>query len=877
MKRFISLILTLAMTLALFPATYVSATDYAGIRIEYPTALVGTQQTTNNYPGSGNPTDEITYKNSNGRVEWLSYTTNAASWNRSVLSLNAGAAGQYGAYKIRVPKAGKYDVTVQYRTRTGGAEGEMYILPITAEADIATALSSATLRVTVDFGTGEDETAITAFHVAEAFSWTADKADEYIVVWKAKEAGSLRPANLIFDGKGDGKAPINAESSLAKATLNLASGESTTITTTSVTMSDLSAGSADDIASLTYESSDINVVTVSGNTVTAAGEGTAKVYTKSGDLIIAENEITVIVPEYSGVRAQYPTNPTAYNLSTDTTTPDDIKYDISGKRVDWYAYTGTYNKTSAPAWNAGSANFYLSANEYAAYKINIPEMGFYNVKLEYRVRTGGGTANMYLLPGDTKEENIETVVESTTPFISNVNFLYSNYENTNDKALLNLEKSFDAKSAGEYIVVWMGVSDGTVRPNNLIFDGCKAGEEKNGLLGEVTLSDTELVVGESATATDSLNDAFTGASVTGTVAYSCDSDVISVNGTTVTANKAGTATLYAEVDGYGNKVALDVTVAAAYSAPTTINYGVFVNEANCASAVTANNVKLSDTTDGIATGELSVGNETLTVTATDDVSGYKFRYWVLGSVATGRYYSSKPSITVTPFANIVLTAIYTEDNEGAKVVDLFNYNGEFLKTLTDLSKLADEKPTMIGHTFDNKWLLPDKTELTAETELTASVTQAVAQYTKNSGYETENTNEDSAFGWTRNGKLVTYDEDYTFLTWLNAVDPIEKNTKEIIDKIPLVVLDENDSAGAYMIEYDKGEYEVVEAGILFGKNADPTVESATSKAKVSETYLGENAHGQMTAKPRDGETIARAYVMYKDKNDNNIIKVIYSK
>ncbi|MBR2180575.1 MAG: hypothetical protein IJ949_01660, partial [Oscillospiraceae bacterium] len=114
MKRFISLILTLAMTLALFPATYVSATDYAGIRIEYPTALVGTQQTTNNYPGSGNPTDEITYKNSNGRVEWLSYTTNAASWNKGVLSLTAGAAGQYGAYKIRVPKAGKYDVTVQY-------------------------------------------------------------------------------------------------------------------------------------------------------------------------------------------------------------------------------------------------------------------------------------------------------------------------------------------------------------------------------------------------------------------------------------------------------------------------------------------------------------------------------------------------------------------------------------------------------------------------------------------------------------------------------------------------------------------------------------------------------------------------------------------
>ena len=89
------------------------------------------------------------------------------------------------------------------------------------------------------------------------------------------------------------------------------------------------------------------------------------------------------------------------------------------------------------------------------------------------------------------------------------------------------------------------------------------------------------------------------------------------------------------------------------------------------------------------------------------------------------------------------------------------------------------------------------------------------------------------------------------------------------------MLEKNDGTGAYMLEYDKGEYEIVEAGILFGSTEKPIVSSAYSKAKVKNI----KPHGQFTVKP-EGKTVgmeafARGYVMYRDKEDN--IKVVYSK
>ena len=155
MKRLLSIILATAMIIGM--TTTVFAVEMSDITIEYPTALKTTEQVKNNYSGDS-PADEITYENSSGRVQWLPGTVKSATWNKGVISL-LGSPETYAAYKIRVPKAGKYDITVQYRKGSNGTTGDMYILPISDKDNIATVLATATFKIPVNFkGDATDQT-----------------------------------------------------------------------------------------------------------------------------------------------------------------------------------------------------------------------------------------------------------------------------------------------------------------------------------------------------------------------------------------------------------------------------------------------------------------------------------------------------------------------------------------------------------------------------------------------------------------------------------------------------------------------------------------------------------------------------------------------
>ncbi|MBE6964963.1 MAG: hypothetical protein E7441_02890 [Ruminococcaceae bacterium] len=298
------------------------------------------------------------------------------------------------------------------------------------------------------------------------------------------------------------------------------------------------------------------------------------------------------------------------------------------------------------------------------------------------------------------------------------------------------------------------------------------------------------------------------------------------------------------------------------AAPTTINYGVFdnVEDSDAVTVTGGENNKLF--------GSVTAGTG-ISATA-GEKEGYTFRYWVLGSAATGRYYSSEKTVTINPYANIALTAIYTEATEDTKYLDFFNWNGEFVdsKEVTDGKVTAlPTQPTLTGYSFLN-WILEDnKTTFTdATVEIPESISKAMAQYTAVDDYDQAVQNNGSETGWTRNGKLVTYSENYEFFTWLKAPDDIDEyNGEDIADKIPLAVL-ESDGGENFMLEYDKGEYTIKEAGILFGKTEKVNVESAYSKATAK--YLEEDGHGQLTAAPegdQDMELYARGYVMYNDK------------
>lgn len=301
--------------------------------------------------------------------------------------------------------------------------------------------------------------------------------------------------------------------------------------------------------------------------------------------------------------------------------------------------------------------------------------------------------------------------------------------------------------------------------------------------------------------------------------------------------------------------------AAPEEAPAEVTYGVFDNIENY-DAVT-----VSGGSDNKLFGAVEAGTEIKATAGEKD--GYKFRYWVLGSVATGRYYSSEKTVTVKPYANVSLTAIYTATDAGKTYLDFFNYNGEFIdsKEVIDGKVSAlPENPTLTGYSFTN-WILEDKKttfKTAAELTIPAGVTGAVAQYNALGGYDTPIENKGSENGWMRNGKLATYSADYVFYKWLTDAGIFEANTTESTEKTPIAILEK--SGASFMLEYDKGAYEIKEAGILFGKTETVNVESAYSKA-IAMRYEADG-HGQLTATPNGDENMelyVRGYVMYGDK------------
>ena len=202
-------------------------------------------------------------------------------------------------------------------------------------------------------------------------------------------------------------------------------------------------------------------------------------------------------------------------------------------------------------------------------------------------------------------------------------------------------------------------------------------------------------------------------------------------------------------------------------------------------------------------------------------------------------------------------------------------NGAYIATKTvDGGALElPEQPSLTGFTFDN-WYVNDDSILDVS-KLTAAITRAVAQYNANaiSGnvtvggvaetgieYNKEITKTVSgATLWKRDGKPVAYGETYTYYVW-GATD-ITYETAAVSEKEPLIVI-ESGNGGAFMIEYDAGDKQIVEAGIVFG--SDATVDACSAKA-TSQKNL---SHGQFTATSDYSE--ARGYIIYKDGADYRI-------
>ncbi|MBQ2743720.1 MAG: hypothetical protein IJF32_13090, partial [Oscillospiraceae bacterium] len=274
--------------------------------------------------------------------------------------------------------------------------------------------------------------------------------------------------------------------------------------------------------------------------------------------------------------------------------------------------------------------------------------------------------------------------------------------------------------------------------------------------------------------------------------------------------------------------------------------------------------------------------------------GYKFAYW---KDASGDFVSSSASYPFNAYSNTYLIAVFDNVSDDADEIAVEFYDGDRdclgKETLTESKAFKDvTTPNNYGVTgYDfTGWSIDGETVIDSLTRAvalyakegkaingaTVTVTDGTVTTYENVKYDRkiEATASGEGFSyWTRDDKIISYDEHYEYYAWDSAEIEAVYNA-EATDEAPCIVIqsaNESIAADAYMIEYDEGACEIVEAGIIFGTDVKSEVSSCYSKAKVS--VPAEKAHGQFTAsKNANGtaamQTVVRGYIIYKDKNGN---------
>lgn len=296
-----------------------------------------------------------------------------------------------------------------------------------------------------------------------------------------------------------------------------------------------------------------------------------------------------------------------------------------------------------------------------------------------------------------------------------------------------------------------------------------------------------------------------------------------------------------------------------------------------------------------------------TVTVKADETAGNFAGWIRGRIDSGVYVSTDAEYTFEIMSNTYLTPVYSKaPSADGQIVEFWNANGAYIGN----SEVADGSAaapvaTLTGHTFA-EWLLSESTALPlAEGKVDVSaisdaIIRAVASFvtresvganapenadvedtkitldrvlvngvaqTKNFGDKIVCTDTGAVTAWLRDGKIVSYDPEYTYYIWdaTNIYSTYVKN----IEKKPLVVIDSKSIDGAYMIEYDKGNADaVVEAGILFGSTSGIVISSTDGSKAASQKNT---SHGQFCASPNGGEQYARGYLIYEKNGAKYII------
>ncbi|MBR5817195.1 MAG: Ig-like domain-containing protein, partial [Clostridia bacterium] len=733
--------------------------------------------------------------------------------------------GVYFAVKINVPYSGTFSAKMTYyqydnttgNTKAENTEGDVYLLKstvtdvtkATAEdkvADIATAVAYG--KPDSD-GVGVKETSAKDITLS---------AGEYILVFEQtqRRGGSsgqrMRPSVLtltsgaLADGESYATVPMYiCEASATDAELEV--GENTELTV-SGWMND---GTAFDENSenVTF-STDSENISITGNTVTANSAGNAVVtasVTSGGKTIAKDIAITVARPvgetpyqlEYHFTQVDEFINADKYCYQDGNNSymiPDNATF------AGTYGMWAFYGQDGISNWGENNSKAFqyrpsyseirtMQAGDYFAVKINVPYGGTYNATYSHRTRVQDYIlkVSVYILAGDATLENIaDDIANKKTVTIAN-GLVCSGPELANEVVA---EDPVEIKnlSAGEHILLFYvdeceknAGSESRIRPASLtLTSGELATDEEYAIvpmyINEAKANDAELEVGENTELTVSgwFNDrtSFNETSVT----FSSESENISIDGNTVTANATGEATVTATVTSGEKSLSKDIDIAVVPTAQEKAD-AAFITDDNKEENIsyTASDLK-GLTIDGDVINGVPNSDGSYNLKAPEkNKAGYEFVYWAKGNVAKKRIllFQTNELKNYVPDESGVTYLIPVYEDMLPTSAEYYNANGQLIPDAKD-----SDRPYMAGYGTASGWKQYGETNIrvaeydnkTQPDDVTVSVEKGTGGGTVPYGDPVTCTADESngTFRWWQkdvNGapEIVSVDKSYTFLAY----------------------------------------------------------------------------------------------------------------
>lgn len=519
--------------------------------------------------------------------------------------------------------------------------------------------------------------------------------------------------------------------------------------------------------------------------------------------------------------------------------------------------------------------FQMTYKRWIAFKINVPVAGTYDVNVEFSKYKAGTDLYTFILPEDA---NVKTEVNKDTSsiyYVGLVNTLDASRNSPGTKPFDNASVgTWTFTQAGTYILAYktpglnsadytfpgtLTLSSGTNTFAMSVVASVDNSEIKSGKTAQVTVNSVTMSDTTAGNVSD-CNYEYTSSNA--------DVAVVSQEGL-VTAKSAGNCKIgvRAVADGVENKYSeIPITVTDPNPNPVIANDNiqVYIGAENAPASLVASSINVGNVVN-VARGT------TVTATAASQ-DGYIFRYWI--NKNTKRVITTENELAINPVMSIGVTAVFSRDSDGT-LVDFFSDNGIRIQSgyvAKDAPVSAPANQSKFGYSGNGVWNVGSDAisgvgyksftpDFSAATAVKYAVTdRGELEYNSEVTVSANAESGGNAFSyWTKNGKIVSYNRDYTFYVFnaetLNAI-----YNGEVTEKYPGVVLFNNGST--YMLELvNCDSVTVLEKGILFSTVGTPSVSSYTSRA-VSHTDLL-----QFSA---EGDGTARAYVIYLDGSQTRV-------